>query len=144
MPQTNQSSDISKIWENEFVVLSEAKNKPIGIAKAKQEYIPIEEFKEAFLQAKDYAKEKKWKQFVFDKSKLNVFHQPSMAWYYTEWKTDLVELGLIEHFKILPQEPWFKTSVDAGIIEIKENHPDFDFNKFKVKYINSLSEVLET
>jgi hypothetical protein len=64
-----------------------------------------------------------------------------MEWYYTEWKKELLKLGLSQHYKILPPIPWFKTSVDAGIAEIKTNHPSFDFSKIQVTYINSIEEL---
>lgn len=65
-----------------------------------------------------------------------------MEWYYTEWKQDLIKLGISTHYKILPEEAWFKVSVEAGIKDIKGKYPEVDFSSFTVKYIDSLEEVL--
>ncbi len=143
MAQLNQQdSDIEILWEDEFILIADCTEKPMGIAQAKKEYIPIENFKTAFHKARELTEQKNWNSFLFDKSKLNVFHQPSMEWYYTEWKQDLVKLGLSNHYKILPAEAWFKASVEAGIKDIKKKYPEVDFSAFKVSYIDSLSEVL--
>ncbi len=141
MNQTKLNPRLTKLWENEFVVISEFNDKKIGAALAKSDYIPISSFKSAFQQAGIFAKEKSWNSFLFDKSKLSVFHQPSMEWYYTEWKMGLLEIGLSNHYKILPEIDWFKVSVEAGIVEIKKKHPHIDFDKFNVKYINAISDV---
>lgn len=134
---------IEQLWEDDFVFIGSIKDYSIGLAKAKKEYIPMDEFKLAFNKALDLAKSQGWNKFVFDKSNLNVFHQPSMEWYYTFWKKQLIDLGLTQHYKILPKESWFKSSVEAGIVEIKEKHPNFDFNAFSVNYIDSLDESFQ-
>lgn len=139
---SNSVMTIENIWENDFVLIGSIDNSNAGFAKAKQSYIPIESFKTAFGKAYGYSKERNWKKFIFDKSNLNVFHQPSMEWYYTNWKKDLVDIGLTKHYKILPNEDWFKSSVKAGIAEIKLKYPEFDFNQFTVDYINKIEEAI--
>lgn len=129
------------LWQNDFLNLFHHDKLNMGICVVTKEYIPIAEFKSAFLKASEFAKEKDWKGFVFDKTALTTFHQPSMEWYYTSWKQSLLEYGLKKHYKILPPAPWFKTSVDAGIDEIKSNHPSFDFSQIEVTYINSIEEL---
>ena len=109
---------------------------------ASAEYIPIEDFKEAFTKAAEIAEQKKWCGFIFDKTALTTFHQPSMEWYYTTWKQQLLTFGLNKHYKILPTMPWFKTSVDAGLEEIKAKHPNFDFTQIEVNYIDSIDDLL--
>jgi hypothetical protein len=143
MTQLNQQNrDTEILWEDEFTLIADCMSKSMGIAQAKKEYIPIENFKTAFSKAKELTEQKEWNSFLFDKSKLNVFHQPSMEWYYTEWKQDLIKLGLSTHYKILPREAWFKASVEAGIKDIKSKYTEVDFSAFTVKYIDSLEEVL--
>jgi len=131
------------LWQNDFVELRESNNSLSGIAIAKTNYIPIENFKEAFLKASFLANLGKWNYFIFDKSNLDTFHQPSMEWYYTNWKRDLVKKGVNKHFKILPELPWFETSVKAGLHEIKLKNPNFDFSAFSVTYFNNLKEALK-
>lgn len=130
------------IWSNDYLALYTFSEKQCGLFISKTEYILIEHFKNAFDQALIYAKSNNWNYFIFDKSNLNVFHQPSMEWYYTTWKKQLLNLGVKTHFKILPKEPWFKASVEAGLVEIKEKHPDFDFSAFKVIYVSNIDEAL--
>lgn len=130
------------IWSNDFLSLYTFADCNCGMFKATAEYIPIESFKTAFDQAARFAKDNKWKYFIFDKRNLNVFHQPSMEWYYTIWKKELLQYGVSTHFKILPKEEWFKKSVEAGKNEIKEKHPDFDFTAFDVNYVDNVDEAL--
>ena len=137
----SEKSGWTFLWENDFLKLFHHDNLNMGICVVSKEYIPISEFKSAFLKAAEFAEQKKWEGFVFDKSALTTFHQPSMEWYYTSWKESLLQYGLKKHYKILPPAPWFKTSVDAGIEEIKSKNPDFDFTKFKVTYIDSVKEL---
>lgn len=138
----NNQSENEVIWSNDFLKLHNIANKSCGLFVATKEYIPIESFKKAFEKAADFAKEYEWKAFIFDKSNLTVFHQPSMEWYYTSWKSNLANQGITMHFKILPEEPWFKASVDAGKSEIKSKYPDFNFDIFEVKYVNNVEEAL--
>jgi len=135
--------DTRILWKNDFVELRETADGRSGIAIATSNYIPIESFKEAFEKAENLAQDKEWNAFIFDKSNLDTFHQPSMEWYYTEWKKALSASGLHKHFKILPNIPWFKTSVEAGISEIKANYPDFDFSTFTVEYVEDLGSAIE-
>lgn len=130
------------IWTNDFLELYTFSKENCGLFVCKTDYIPIEAFKSAFNQAVKFAADHNWKYFIFDKSNLNTFHQPSMEWYYTTWKMELLEIGIKTHFKILPKEPWFKTSVEAGIVEIKEKHPNFDFSSFSVIYVSNIDEAL--
>lgn len=131
------------VWENDFLELFHNKDLNMGVCVANAEYIPIEDFKEAFTKAAEIAEQKKWRGFIFDKTALTTFHQPSMEWYYTTWKQQLLTFGLNKHYKILPTMPWFKTSVDAGLEEIKAKHPNFDFTQIEVKYINSIDDLLK-
>ena len=129
--------------ENKYVSFEIVKKPSLGIIKAKSSYIPIEEFKSSFMSIAKIVENSDVRAIVFDKQKLDTFHQPSMEWYYIEWKKELAEYGITKHYKILPQDDFFKMSVDAGKKEIKEKYPDFDFSKFEVIYVNSVDEIVE-
>jgi hypothetical protein len=130
------------ILENEYLVCKELKGLNTAYCSAKLEYIPIDFFKESFLKMADAVKGRNWTNFIFDKSALTTFHQPSMEWYYTEWKMMLVKEGLSRHFKILPPLKWFERSVEAGKDEIIKNNPSFDFSLFSVNYVDNLDEAI--
>lgn len=76
---------------------------------------------------------------------MKAFNQPSMVWYYVNWKDEVYkETGLRTHFKILPDIPWFKKSVEAGRKEIFTQYPDHPtLNILDVRYAGSLTEALE-
>jgi len=132
------------ILKNEYLICRELKDLNSAVCSAKLEYIPIEIFKESFLKIARAAKDRHWNSFIFDKSALTTFHQPSMEWYYTEWKKMLTENGLNVHYKILPPLKWFERSVEAGKHEITKKHPDFDFTIFSVHYVSDLDEAINS
>jgi hypothetical protein len=134
---------ITPIFQHPYLELSEHSLTPTGIMKAQEDYIPIEAFKSTFEEAASVVKERNWKYFIFDKSNLEVFHQPCMEWYYTEWKKSLLQDGLSYHVKILPALDWFRKSVMAGIEEIKGKHTDFNFDAVTVRYADDLSEAID-
>lgn len=133
-----------KIWSNSYLELYHFPKQYCGLFIAINDYIPIESFKTAFNKAAEIAQKNNWKYFIFDKSNLTVFHQPSMEWYYTEWKKQLLKIGLSKHYKILPKEDWFKISVEAGKEEIKTKYPNFDFNSFEVIYVENIMDAIES
>lgn len=131
-----------KIYSDDFISL-ELLNDQVALCTANSEYIPIEHFKSGFLNIGGLLRKHAIKALIFDKRKLNTFHQPSMEWYYTEWKAEMLDHGLIKHYKILPTMPWFAKSVEAGKRDIKRNHPSFDFDTFSVTYVDSIDEALK-
>ena len=86
------------------------------ILKATNDYIPIRNFKQLFGMLSDQVKdsEGKYTKFIFDKTALRTFHQPSMKWYFMEWKTDMLQYGLNTHIKILPKIDYFVKAVEAA------------------------------
>ena len=66
-----------------------------AIVEATANYIPLERFKEIFEFIGEIAVEYALTKLVFDKRKLSVFHQPSMEWYFVEWKEKMFEGGEI-------------------------------------------------
>tara|TARA_B100000508_G_scaffold60116_1_gene46742 strand:+ start:23832 stop:24293 length:462 start_codon:yes stop_codon:yes gene_type:complete len=142
---TKERSNIApvEVYKDEFISLHRFEGKDIVMCVADTEYIPIEHFKKSFMAIGELIKKNNWKALIFDKRNLNTFHQPSMEWYYTEWKADMINHGLSSHYKILPSMPWFAKSVEAGKRDIKRNHPSFDFDEFSVKYVDSVEEAIK-
>ncbi len=138
-----EQEQMDKLYESEFVAFYKLKESSLGVCMANTEYIPIEHFRKDFHAIGKLIKENEIHALVFDKQKLNTFHQPSMEWYYTQWKEELVGHGLKTHYKILPSAPWFEKSVEAGKRDIKKNNPDFDFDQFEVKYVASLADAID-
>lgn len=114
------------------------------ICKLTNEYVPIEQFKEIFIEMAIFIKQKGVEKFIFDKRDLRIFHQPSMEWYFVTWKRELLEeAGLKLHRKILPQGlPWFEQAVAAGRDKIKIDFPDNIIDQLDIQYKNSLVEAI--
>ncbi|MCV9385673.1 hypothetical protein [Reichenbachiella ulvae] len=114
----------------------------MGLIKASASYIPIEEFKEVFLSVADLVKDKSIDKLIFDKTSLQVFHQPSMEWYFVEWKSEMAKIGLVRHVKILPDDLVFSQSVKLGRQQIDEKYPDAPFHDLSIQYADTLEEAL--
>lgn len=115
----------------------------VAIVTAKTEYIPIQEFKGIFEAIGDLVKEKSVTKLVFDKRNLSVFHQPSMEWYFTEWKEKMFDLGLKTHRKILPNNEVFRQSVKIGRDKINKTYPNGKFHQMDIGYAETLEEAIE-
>jgi hypothetical protein len=115
----------------------------VAIVTAKTEYIPIQEFKGIFEAIGDLVKEKSVSKLVFDKRNLSVFHQPSMEWYFTEWKEKMFTLGLKTHRKILPTNEVFRQSVKIGRDKINKAYPNGKFHQMDIGYAETLEEAIE-
>ncbi|MCW3105067.1 MAG: hypothetical protein JWO09_3507 [Bacteroidetes bacterium] len=110
---------------------------------AKEEYIPIEEFKTIFLKMSDMLDEFPAKHLVFDKRKLGTFHQPSMEWYFSVWKPQVKLKGLDSHYKLLPDADWFAKAVAAGKNDIYERYGTAFLDGISINYMDTLEEVIE-
>jgi len=115
----------------------------ICIITATASYIPIEEFKSTFEFIGTLVANENIRKLIFDKRKLRVFHQPSMEWYFVEWKEKMYSLGLKTHRKILPEDEIFRTSVKIGRQKIEENFPDGKFNQMDIQYAESIEKAIE-
>ncbi len=113
-----------------------------AVVQAISNYIPFESFKEVFIFIGELADKKKLKKLIFDKTKLTVFHQPSMEWYFIEWKEKMFDIGLSTHIKILPKDEIFRYSVKIGRDKINKNHPEKNYNKMDIRYAETLEEAL--
>lgn len=114
----------------------------IAVVTATTGYIPIDQFKEIFSAVTDLVKNEKITKLIFDKSTLTVFHQPSMEWYFVEWKEQMFELGLKSHRKILPRDEIFRQSVRIGREKISKQFPNGKFQHMDIQYADSLKEAI--
>jgi hypothetical protein len=121
-----------------------SKDKPeVAIISATSDYIPIDDFKETFNYITSIIKEEGITKLVFDKRKLKVFHQPSMEWYFIEWKEHVYELGLKTHRKILPEDSVFQRSVGLGRDKIAAKFPNGKYKLMDIQYAENLDAAIE-
>lgn len=114
----------------------------VAVIEATANYIPLEQFKEIFNFIGELTDKKKITKLIFDKRKLSVFHQPSMEWYFVEWKEKMFNAGLKTHRKILPQDDVFRQSVRIGRDKINKTYPEKKFNQMDIQYAESIEEAL--
>lgn len=134
---------ITVVQTFKHAVLKTVDNDPsVAIVEATATYIPIEQFKEIFGAIGNLVKDKKITKLIFDKRKLTVFHQPSMEWYFVEWKEQMYDLGLTKHRKILPQDEVFKQSVKIGREKIKAIHPNGKYTLMDIQYSENLEDAI--
>lgn len=115
----------------------------IMIVEATASYIPIEEFKAIFNYIGGSIAKQPVAKLIFDKRKLTVFHQPSMEWYFVEWKEKMFDAGLRTHRKILPHDEVFKQSVKIGRDKIRQIFPDGKYTQMDIQYAETLEEAIE-
>ncbi|MFC0264750.1 hypothetical protein [Fontibacter flavus] len=116
--------------------------KGIIICKLLTDYIPIEDFKDTFNQISGIVEKGKFDKFIFDKRALRAFHQPSMEWYFLNWKNKMLELGIDKHRKILPEEKWFEKMVMIAKEQILKNNPDNIIHLLDIKYCDSIEQAI--
>jgi hypothetical protein len=120
------------------------KNSPgVAVVEALTTYIPIEQFKEIFNFIGDLVVKEKITKLVFDKQKLSVFHQPSMEWYFVDWKEKMFDQGLKVHRKILPKDEVFRQSVKIGRDKINSVHPNGKYKQMDIAYAETLEEAIK-
>ena len=113
-----------------------------AVLKANKHFIPQSAFQTLFNNLKQPLKENNITKLVFDKRNLTVFSQPSMEWYYTNWKGEMAEGGLKQHRKLLPKDRLFRTSVEIGRQNIKAKHPNIAAHDLDVQYMESLDDAI--
>lgn len=133
----------TKIFESEFAACYVFPEKKTIACEMKVGYVPIQNFKETFYALADEIKAGDFEKFIFDKTALRTFHQPSMKWYFTEWKTEMLQYGLKLHFKILPEIPWFKKSVEVARKPLINNYPKEVIDKLRIEYYDSVELALQ-
>lgn len=112
------------------------------IVESTNTYIPINEFKKIFTKAAEVVQERGIQKVIFDKRKLEVFHQPSMEWYFTSWKESLLDHGMNTHRKLLPNDFTFRQSVKIGRMKIHEKYPELRTAQMDIRYTEDLEEAI--
>ncbi len=140
----NLKDQLEPVKKYEHADLSKVKGKPIAVVAARSSYIPIEEFKELFESVGKLVASDRIVKLIFDKRQLNVFHQPSMEWYFTDWKERMWHLGLKSHRKILPDNQVFKQSVKIGREKINSENPNLKFHQMDIKYKDTLQQAIDS
>lgn len=135
--------DLESKFENDYMQVAHCKQKAALICIIRNSYVPIEVFVTNFTSMYDIVKDCRIKKVIFDKRNLTAFHQPTMEWYYVEWKENLRKLGVHIHRKLLPNEAWFKRCVEAGKNQILNDNPQFDVSQYDIKYFESIQECLD-
>jgi len=138
---TKNKLNLEKSFSNADV--STVEGTSTAVVKATKDYITIDEFKKIFNFIGDVVAKKGINKLVFDKRELKVFHQPSMEWYFVEWKEKMFELGLKTHRKILPDDSVFKQSVKIGREQINEKFPEGKFHQMDIQYFETLDDAIE-
>lgn len=131
-------------FEDRWSVVSYHPGKKIVVCQLKPDYVPIEHFRSIFLKISELVKNGDFTKFIFDKRSLRTFHQPSMEWYFIEWKQEMAVYGLTRHRKILPDLEWFKTAVAIERNKLLEKLPSALAAKLDIKYCESIGEAIDT
>jgi hypothetical protein len=117
--------------------------KKVILCELTDSYVPIGNFRTIFLEMGEYIKNGNIEKFIFDKRHLRTFHQPSMEWYFIEWKTEMLKSGLKTHRKLLPVGmPWFKNAVMAGRVQILKKYSDNIIHKLDIKYSQTIEQAI--
>jgi len=142
---TEQKYHLTIVFESEYANVSLVEGEHTLVCEALKEYIPIENFKYVFLSMEPLVKKYQIEKFIFDKRNLRAFHQPSMEWYFIEWKKQMLEIGLKVHRKILPKDlGWFEQAVKAGRAKIRKDFPNNIIDQLDIQYRNTLEEAIES
>jgi hypothetical protein len=130
------------VKNSQHAKLFRVEGQPTLILEATSGFIPFADFQALFAEVGKVVKEMNITKLVFDKRKLTVFHQPSMQWYFTEWKEDMYQLGLKTHRKVLPEDQLFRHSVQVGREKISEQFPEALFQKMDIRYAETVDEAV--
>lgn len=107
-------------------------------------FIPFQDFKSLFVKVGKVVEKHSLQKVLFDKRSLTIFHQPSMEWYYLEWKAQMLHYQwVMEHGKILPQDDLFRKSVEKARQKIFIENPTHPIHELKVVYYEDFQEALE-
>jgi len=120
-----------------------AEKEQILLCELMQPYVPIAEFRQLFERMTKLASKKRFTKFIFDKRALKSFDQPSMEWYFTNWKAVMHKLGVVTHRKILPQERWFAQAVIAGRADILKRHPNSIAFSLDIQYCDDIEDSIK-
>jgi len=133
---------LSTYFSSRFADVGFDNEKGVIMCVLKEAYVPIQKFKETFAAIGKLASQKSFNKFIFDKRSLRAFHQPSMEWYFIEWKKEVYEYGIEKHRKILPNEAWFKKMVQIAKGQILTDYPNNIVHLLDIQYCDSVEEAL--
>ncbi len=137
--------DVTILQNDEIANVYWIAEKKTIVCEAVNEYMPQDEFKVLFNKISDHVAQYHPENFVFDKRALKAFHQPSMEWYFTEWKTEMsLSYGLKRHRKLLPNITWFALAVKAGRAELARKYPDGEFHNLDIQYKDTILDAIES
>jgi hypothetical protein len=132
------------LFENNYVTATYLNESHTLLCIVKTSYIPMADFQVTFNKMEALVKDRPITTMIFDKSKLTTFHQPSMEWYHVHWKEKMYDRGLKMYRKILPPNEFFVQSVQVGRQNIRKNNPNFDFDKYDIRYFDTLEAALSS
>ena len=133
----------TEIYVSKHATISFIASEKIAICTVTAAYIPIADFKATFEKTGELVEQEKITKFIFDKRKMNIFHQPSMEWYHLVWKEDMYKIGLKTHRKLLPEDKLFEQSVITGRKKIIRENPSFNYDKYNILYCTSIEEAIK-
>jgi len=138
-----ENVEVQKLKDFSHAEVYELKDKPdVILVKAIQNYIPMRVFQPVFDYVVAHSKEKRVSKVIFDKRTLSVFHQPSMEWYFLEWKDSMSKAGCKTHRKLLPDDQVFVQSVKIARDKLNKEYPNAEFQKLDIQYADSLQEAI--
>jgi hypothetical protein len=116
------------------------------VVRAMAPYIPLRMFQEIFahVAGMEQVRAGQVTTVVFDKRKLMYFHQPSMEWYFLDWKATMSTYGVTRHRKLLPVYAAFRAAAGLGREAIFRDYPAATFQQLDIRYAESLREALES
>ena len=142
----SNASLISTDWklhlETSYACVLVHADQGILLCEVTREYIPIKTFKAIFGELSHLIKTGSFHKFIFDKRALTAFHQPSMEWYYVNWKTEMLQAGLYQHRKLLPKAEWFRKTVEIARKSIQPKLPTEIQAQLDIKYCESIHEAI--
>lgn len=116
----------------------------VAVVTATGNYIHIDEFKELFNHVGELVKSNKIDKLIFDKRALDTFHQPSMEWYYIEWKEKMFDYGLRTHRKILPKNDFFNFAVKSAKKDLEKKYPEGKYHQMDIQYRDNLTDAINS
>lgn len=128
------------------IVCTVAAHPDTVVVRALAPYLSEETFQNIFTQVAemDLVRAGRVTTVVFDKRKLMYFHQPSMEWYFLNWKATMATYGVTRHRKLLPVYAAFRTAAGLGREALVRDHPTAPFHQLDIRYAESLREAFES
>jgi hypothetical protein len=134
--------DFKLVFEQRYVKVWENSARKTIICELLADYVPIEDFKEAFGEIGRLVEAGDFEKFIFDKRALRAFHQPTMEWYFIHWKKEMLGYGVKTHRKILPAEKWFEKMVHIAKAQILTQYPDNIIDQLDIAYCDTVEEAI--